>query len=233
MKHSLSTVFCAGLAASAFLVSAASGGSLPASRVQGEYMEARTADVYTGACFANSEVNLVGDLAVFGWRISEGSWQGVKLDGLSVVGVVKASATLGDRFTSAFPVKSVLIIDERAGMEQRLALRSFAQRMSRDLLQDIVRVEYLPISLTFEEDNVHSSAGTLKAGELVRVATRAIQEGDHICHHEEIWYEPLTELDHAMPAVAVAHRFDGKGLDTTWSSPDKRSAFVGTFHYRD
>jgi hypothetical protein len=178
-------------------------------------------------------VDLVGDLAVFGWRISQGSWQGVKLDGLSVVGVVKASATLGDRFKTAFPVKSVLIIDERADMEQRLALRSFAQRMSKDLLQDIVRIEYRPISLTFEDDNVHTTVGTLKAGELAQIATRAIEGRDHICHHEEVWYDPLTELDHAMPAVTVAHRFDGQGLGATWSSPDKRSAFVGTFHFGD
>ena len=32
-----------------------------------------------------------------------------------------------------------------------------------------------------------------------------------------------------MPAYALEHEFDGKGLGTTWSSPDKRSAFVGSF----
>src|SRR5690606_29447054 len=58
--------------------------------VHGEYIEARTADVYTGACFANSEVDLVGNLAVFGWHVNEGTYEGVKLDGLSVVGVVRA-----------------------------------------------------------------------------------------------------------------------------------------------
>ena len=32
--------------------------------VRGSYLEARTADVYVGACFANSEAGLVGNLAV-------------------------------------------------------------------------------------------------------------------------------------------------------------------------
>jgi hypothetical protein len=32
-----------------------------------------------------------------------------------------------------------------------------------------------------------------------------------------------------MPAYALANQFKGQGLDTTWSSPDKRSAFIGTF----
>ncbi len=209
------------------------GSSLPRSSVVGEYVEARTADIYTGACFANSEVNLVGDLAVFGWRVTKGSWQGVNLDGLAVVGAVKASATLGDRFHTAFPVKSILIIDERANPEQRLALKSFAQRMSKDLLQNVVRIDYQPVSLTFEGGNLHSAAATLVAGTLARIETRAINQGDQICHNEETWYEPLTETDHAMPAYALANEYRGKDLGTTWSSPDKRSAFVASFQYRD
>ena len=59
-------------------------GGIPSQNIRGEYIEARTADVYTGPCFANSEGGLVGELAVFGWKIDKGSWQGVSLDGLSV-----------------------------------------------------------------------------------------------------------------------------------------------------
>src|SRR6266704_1211050 len=116
---------------------------IPAQRtVIGDYIEARTADVFTGPCFANSEGGLVGELAVFGWKVDKGSWQGVSLDGLSVVGAVKASATLGDVYHTSYPVKSVLIIDDKATPEQRLALRSFAKKMGGDLLQDIVRLDY-------------------------------------------------------------------------------------------
>jgi hypothetical protein len=204
-------------------------GGLPTTQLRGDYVEARTADIFTGPCFANSEVNLTGELAVFGWRVSKGSFEGVPLDGLSVVGVVKASATLGDVHTSAYPVKSVLIVDERATPEQRLALKSFAQRMGGDLLQDIVRVVYQPVGLSFENNDVHSAKATLKAGSLATIQTRAIHEGDHICTNEEVWYTPLTRLEHAMPAFALSNTFRGEGLGTTWSSPDKRSAFVGTF----
>ena len=75
------------------------------------------------ACFANSEVGLVGELAVFGWRIQKGAWQGTSLDGFSVVGAVRASYTLGVAGRSPYPIKSVLIVDVRANPEQRLALR--------------------------------------------------------------------------------------------------------------
>ena len=88
--------------------------SLPSTHVRGEYIEARTADVYTGPCFANAEVGLTGDLAVMGWKIDQGSFQGVNLDGLSVMGAIHASNTLGNVIDTVYPVKAVLIIDERA-----------------------------------------------------------------------------------------------------------------------
>jgi hypothetical protein len=206
-------------------------GGLAGTRIQGDYIEARNADVFTGPCFANSEVEGEGKLAVFGWRIAQGNWQGVNLDGLSVVGVIRSRGTLGDVHNPVYPVKAVLIIDERANAEQRVALKSFAQRVSNDLLTDVVRIEYRPISLQVEGGNVHGAKATLKAGELAQIATRPIHDGDHLCSNEIVWYEPLTKLDHAMPAYAMAHDYKGQGLGATWSSPEKRSAFVGNFHF--
>jgi hypothetical protein len=202
---------------------------IPAHNINGTYIEARTADVFTGPCFANAEVGLVGELAVFGWKVNKGTWQGANLDGLSVVGVVRASSTLGDFSGSPYPVKSVLIVDSRASAEQRLALQSFAKSLGGDLLQDVVRVEYEPIDLEFENGDVHSMKATLTAGPLAKIQTRAISADDHICRNEEVWYQPLTKIDHAMPALTMDHSYKGQGLGTTWSSPGKRSAFVGTF----
>jgi len=219
-------VLAAVLLAAAGLGSAA---ELSTHNIYGNYVEARTADVYTGPCFANSEVGLTGNLAVFGWKITKGAWQGANLDGLGVVGVVRAHHTLGDVYESAYPVKSVIIVDSRADAEQRLALQSFAKHMAGDLLQDVVQVDYQPIDLTFANGDIHSMRATLTAGDLARISTRALKEGDQICHNEEVWYRPLTKLDHAMPAYALANQFEGQGLGTTWSSPDKRSSFIGSF----
>jgi hypothetical protein len=105
--------------------------------------------------------------------------------------------------------------------------------MGGDLLQDIVRVEYQPVDLKFENDNLHSAKGTLTAGSWAKIETRAIGDGDHHCANEITWYGPLTKLEHAMPAYSIAHSFKGQGLNTTWSNPDKRSAFVGSFQFQD
>ena len=202
---------------------------IPAHSIYGDYVEARTADVYTGPCFANAEVGLVGELAVFGWKINKGEWHGTSLDGLAVVAAVKARHTLGDVYESSYPVHAVLILDERANAEQRLALQSFAKKMGGDLLEDVVKVEYAPIQFEEANNDLHSMQVKLTAGTLATIETRAINSKDHTCGNESTWYPPLTKLAHAMPAVAVAHRFDGDGLGTKWSSPDKRSAFVGSF----
>jgi hypothetical protein len=209
------------------------GAKLPSTSVRGEYVEARTADVYTGPCFANAEVGLGGDLAVMGWKIDQGEWQGVNLDGLSVMGVVHASGTLGDVNETPYPVKAVLIVDDRASLEQRVALRSFAQQMGGQLLADVVRVEYQPISFALADNSIHSMKAEMVAGNLAKIATRPLEGHDQICHNEEVWYEPLTPVDHAMPAYTLANSYSGGGLGTSWSSPYKRSAFVASFHYAE
>src|SRR5262245_65551460 len=63
--------------------------------IRGNYIEARTADVYTGPCFANGEAEQIGREAVFGWKINSGSYRGVDLSGLSVVGVVRLDNKIG------------------------------------------------------------------------------------------------------------------------------------------
>ncbi len=202
---------------------------LPSHNISGNYLEARTADVYTGPCFANAETGLVGQYAVMGWKVAHGSWQGVDLSGLSVVGVVRAQSTLGDVEVKSNPTKAVMIIDSKADPEQRLALVGFAQHMSGSLLTDVVRTETQPIDLEIANNDLHSMNATLTAGLLAKIQTRAMAEHDQICHNEEVWYQPLSRTSHAMPAYALANQYQGKGLDVTWSSPDKRSAFIANF----
>ena len=44
-----------------------------AAGIRGEYIEARTADVFTGPCFSNAEVFIYGNQAVMAWKVTEGS----------------------------------------------------------------------------------------------------------------------------------------------------------------
>lgn len=199
-----------------------------AGHVSGEYIESRTADVYTGPCFANSEVNLTGKEAVLAWHVDKGTWQNVRLDGLSVAAVVRASATLGDAFSNPLPAKAVLILDERATPAQREALANFAQAQAGKLLGNVIATEIRPIRFTV--DASHHGVASLEAGDLARITTRAILDTDEICHNEDVYYEPLvSHLTHAMPAVASRSSYSGNHLGSTWNESNRRSAFVATF----
>jgi hypothetical protein len=202
---------------------------LPANSVSGNYMEARTADVYTGPCFANGEIDINGKEAIFGWKINNGSWKGVNVAGLGVVGVVRSKYTLGSVNRPENPATAVLIVDSRATAQQRDALVAFAKAQTPDLLKNIVLVKAASIDLVVQGGNMHGGAARLTAGSLVEIATRGMTEADHICGNEDIFYPPLTKLEHAMPAYALENSYQGEGLNQTWNQRFRRSSFVGTF----
>ncbi len=197
-------------------------------KISGQYVETRSADVYVGQCFANGEVNTTGQEAIVAWHIGSGSWDGVSLEGLTVVGAIKAQATLGDPYGKPYPAKSVLIVDKQATPEQRQALINFAQEMGGELLRHVVRVIDAPIDMEVAQGQ-HSTRARLQAGDVVTVETRAIGDKDHLCGNEDTFYQPLTQTTHAMAAVAMTDQYRGNDLNTTWTLHDKRSAFVGTF----
>jgi hypothetical protein len=211
----------------AVLVFATCAWAQQAPQIKGQYLETRSADVYVGQCFANGEVNLAGTEAIVAWHIQQGNWDGVSLAGLTVVGAVKAQATLGDPYARPYPAKSVLIVDKHATAAQRQALINFAQEMGGQLLSHVVRVVDAPIDMEILEQ--HGGRARLQAGDFVTVETRAIGEKDHLCGNESTFYPPLTSTTHAMPAVAMTDQYRGKDLNVVWELHDKRSAFVGTF----
>jgi Protein of unknown function (DUF1326) len=198
-----------------------------AQQIRGDYLETRSADVYTGQCFANGEVNLVGNEAILAWHIQSGSWNGVALDDLSVAAAVKAKATLGDPYANPYPAQAVLLVDDRANDRQRAALQAFARHMGGELLSHVERVVLAPVALEVSPQN--HGAALLRAGEFATVQTRSIGDKDHLCGNEVTFYPPLTELAHSMPAVALTDSYRGPGLGVSWDLHGKRSAFVGTF----
>jgi hypothetical protein len=196
-------------------------------QIRGDYLETRSADIYTGSCFANGEVNLVGNQAILAWHVESGSWSGVSLDGLTVAAAVRARATLGDPYANPYPAQAVLILDDQANESQRAALTAFAQHMGGELLSNVEQVISAPMELAVNHEK--HGAAMLRAGRFATVRTRSLNEGDHLCGNEVTFYPPLTETTHAMPAVALTDSYQGPGLGTDWESHGKRSAFVGTF----
>jgi hypothetical protein len=197
--------------------------------ISGEYLEARSCDIYIGPCFANAEIGLAGKEAVMAWKVDEGSWAGQNLAGLGAALIVKADDTLS--FGSAFSVNvrkvaSLIVIDDKATSEQRDAFVKFIKETAPHLTRDVVRVESAPITLT----NDHlSGKGVFSAGNLAKIETRKVAKGDCVCSNEEVFYPPLAKVDNAHAAYTLNMSYSGKGLDSNWTVVNKPSAFLATF----
>ena len=212
-----------------FLVSAtvAVAGSAPT--IQGNYIESRSCDVYVAACFANGEVGLLGHEAVMAWDVTEGSWEGVALDGLKVMAVVHASATLGDTSYSPYPAKAVLILDEKANDEQKAALTSLAKELGGRLVEDIVRIEETAIEFARVDACSGTNCASVKAKGLVEITARCLRETDKHCGNEAAFYPPLTDVSNAMLHATVRDEFTGAGLGVTWDSGGRNNAYIAHF----
>lgn len=197
--------------------------------LEGEYMESRTCDVYTGPCFANAEVSLAGEEAIMAWSIERGDYRGIDLAGLRVVMAVKGSDTLGfggGMHVNPLPIRSVVIVDERATAEQSAALVAFAQASAGEAAGDVVRVEKAPIEMSVDHIRM---IGRVRAGQQVEVLTRKLEAGDHCCTNEIVFYPPLADVENFTPAYTVDGYFAGRGLGLQWANPKSRSAFLATF----
>jgi len=202
--------------------------ALQAQQIRGDYIESRSTDVYVAQCFANGEVGLNGNYALLAWHVQEGSWNGVKLDGLTVAAAVRARATLGDPYGDPYPATAVLMVDDAANAAQRQALIALARHEGGRLLENVARVEYVPVVLDAPQ-NLQEGHAVLRAGHLATIATRPLNHHDHICGNETNFYPPLTTVENATSAVALTDEFRGEGLGSQWSMHGKRSAYIASF----
>ena len=210
-----------------FLFTASS--SVLAADISGHYMEARTCQVYTGPCFANAEVGLAGKDAVMAWNIRNGNHDGVNIAGLSVVVIVRTSDTLGFQgLQNAKDVRSMIVVDKAANDEQRDTLIDFAKTHSDSAGGNVKKVISAPIEMALDTAELK---GCLKAGKSVELVARKARPSDCICSNESAYYPPLAQVENSVPGVAIEGEVVARGLGTTWSIPDSRSAYLATFAY--
>src|SRR6059058_6390047 len=84
----------------------------PAS-ITGTYVEARTAEVFAGACVMNGEAATTGREALLAWKVDRGQLNGVSLDGLAVVAAIAADTNLGihEIGGESTPARAAIVVD--------------------------------------------------------------------------------------------------------------------------
>ena len=209
---------------------AATPALLPASgatTVTGDYVEARTAEVFAGGCIQGSEGETAGREAILAWRVGRGQVNGVTLDGLSIVAVVAGDMNLSTHeIGGAKPqrIRAAIRVDARATAAQRDALVAMAKSLS-PVVREIVDVKAVPISFTRDAAGLAVSAGEAS----LEVATKM----DHsaTCGAMQ-WYDPLAKTTQSAMGHTTSEAWSGTSLGTQWSMGDKRASFYGAFELK-
>ncbi len=182
-----------------------SGSSLLAgTSISGKYVEARTAEVFTGGCIMSSEADTVGKQAVLAWKVDRGSFNGVSLDGLSVVAALSGDANLGIHEIGGVRanVKSAVVVDERANAAQRIALVAMVTELAKASVGKVVNVTSAPIQFSETEHGINVATNQVK--------TR---------HQQAPRPRPDLRLDAVVRPARVGHRGDDE--------PDRRALVHG------
>lgn len=196
-----------------------------AQSIQGDYLEARNANVWAGPCLVNAEIGVVGDKAILAWKVNEGSHDGVRLDGLSVVAVVCGNRTfgVGDKVTT----QTIFVVDERADESQREALVKMATGLAGETVQKVVAVKQAKIKLEVSNDD--SGYAVLDAG-IAKVRTRTMYQSDNTCGVEpRLAYPTLSKVSEPRAAFALTNEYTAKEFDTKYTLRNTRSGVIGKF----
>ena len=194
--------------------------------LQGTYVEARTSEVFAGACVINGEAATSGREAVLAWKVATGQFAGVPLDGLTVVAAVSGDANLSvhEIGGDVANTRTALFVDARANEAQRTALVNMVKTLANRVVGTVAEVTPASIEFIAGDDDIRVAAKT------VQLTVRKEMSHDAACGHKQ-WFDPLSTVHHAEMGITVENTFNGTSLGTKWSDPNKRSGFFGTFSY--
>lgn len=197
----------------------------PAS-IKGTYVEARTAEVFAGGCVMNGEAGTTGREALLAWKVDQGRFGGVALNGLSIVAAVSADVNLGiHEIGGESPTtRTALFVDSRATPAQQKALVAMAKQLSNGIVDRVVQVSPTAIQFVDEGHDIRVAAQPL------RLTVSKMMDHDPTCGGKQ-WFHPLASVDSAEMGTTAENAFTGTALGTKWSDPDKHSSFFGTFSF--
>jgi hypothetical protein len=207
----------------AILCAVAMPAATPAARavepMTADYVEARTASVFAGACHYNGEVVTTGREAVLAWHVRKGSWKGIDLTGCRVVAVVRSDRMLDD---AAGRRVSEIVVD--APTEATAAAIVDAWRAEyAAALGEVATVRRGSIAFDRTSDAIR-----VDAPGFATVSMEAMPNAECCKMPNLVWYKPLVPV--ADRKVGYTHRasYAGGAAGSRWERADENSAFYGT-----
>lgn len=189
--------------------------------LKGDYVEARTASVFAGPCHYNGELTTTGREAEMAWHITEGSWNGTSLAGLSSIAIIECAENLQDEKASR---RSIVYIDAKATTKQTEALTAAFKSKYGKLLGKIEAVKRASITFERKAENYR-----VEAKGVTHLMVQSMP--NHECCKEPnlVWYKPLITLKDRKVGYTETSSVEDNSLGNTWVKNGQNTAFYGTF----
>lgn len=186
----------------------------------GEYVEARTAAVYAGACHFNGEYTTQGRRAVLGWSIERGVEAGVDLAGVRIVALVESTENLVEAGVPHVSTVHVSATGDRATAALGWLLREHGAFLGE------VRATHEGVGLSVD---VAGERFTLALPDRVELAGDAMADRACCKMPFNVWYDPFQDLSARLVGRADVFRVDDDELGVKLSRPDDNNVFFGRF----
>ena len=215
MKNSVSAAI---LAAGLLVLPLAARAATPS----GDYVEARTASVFAGACHYSGEYVADGREAVMAWHFRTGDWHGVSVAGLSAVAVVRADNNLAEPTAHR---TTALFVDGQATADQQKALI--------DALTTRYAVAFGTINtrgtaaITF----AHTADGgyRVSAPQVAALSVDAMPNRECCKQPNLVWYKPLAPISDRRVGYTQTASITARTGGDPWTRGNENSAFYGAF----
>ena len=190
--------------------------------ITGEYVEARSGEVYTCGCLYSGEQVSSGREAILAWKIREGEVSGISLAGVKMAAVIVGQGHLG---LATSRRQSSVYVDSASSAAQQQAGVELLQRRYADLLGPIHAVHVAPIS--FQQDNEWTY---VRIGETVEVVVRPARIPEDAHPGSLLWYDPFVAMKQPVLANISYFRFWGQDFNQQWWTRDLGiTGFMGDF----
>jgi hypothetical protein len=185
--------------------------------IEADYVEARTASVFAGACHFNGEVVTTGHEAVLAWRITRGTWKGVDLAGARAVAAVAADDTLANASANR---RSELVVDAASDVQADALVEAI--RASGPTLGVVERVRRGAVR--FDRAGGHIA---VEAEGVATLSVEALPNGECCKQPNLVWYTPLVSVEGRRVGFTERAWYAG-GVGPSWEREGENSAFYGS-----
>jgi hypothetical protein len=208
-------------ALSLLLISAGPAAKSPQNtKITGDYVEARTASVFAGACHYNGELVTTGRDAVMAWNFTAGRHNGIDLAGVRAMAAVSADQNLGQDNATR---KIELVIDSAASSAQAAAVAD----LLRAQLGQVAAVRRAPVTFTRDADNQY----TVNSEGFATISVRPMPNRECCAQPNLVWYSPLFAIENRKVGYTQTAGYAAGKVGDTWQRDGENSAFYGSFSF--